>query len=124
MTVNIKFKYSYIIKLIYVLIIIIFITAGYLLVDFLNINFYQVITQAEDIIILRSEVATEIVDVALFEKILVRLKEKQKPLPFDIKNVRGVFKSPSKQEVKERGLTSPKDINKILNLNVTEYNKF
>ena len=91
--INFKLKYSYIVKLIYGLIVITFITVAYLLFNFLDVNFYQVITQAEDIIILRQEVATEVVDTALFEKILVHLNEKQKPLPYDVKNIKDIFSS-------------------------------
>lgn len=112
--IKLKFKYSYIVKFIYTLIVITFIAVAYLLVNFLDKNFYQVITQAEDIIVLRQEVATEIIDAALFEKILINLKEKQKPLPFDVKDVKNVFSSSSEQT--GSGVTSPKSIDKILNL--------
>lgn len=117
-SIKLKLKYSYIVKLIYGLIILAFIAVGYLLVNFLDKNFYQVITQAEDIIVLRQEVATEIIDAALFEKILAHLNEKQKPLPFDVKDVKNIFSSSSEQS-ESGGLNfkSPKDIDKILDPN-------
>lgn len=97
MTLNFKLKYSYILKLIYGLAIIAFMVGAYLLIKFLYANFYQVIAQTDDIIVLRNEVSTEMVDVALFEKIFVRLNEKQKSLPFDVKNIKNIFGSPLEQ---------------------------
>lgn len=93
MNIKIKIKYSYVIKMVYGSIAIAFIVVAYLLFGFLDVNFYQVITQAEDIIVLKKEVSSEIVDTALFEKVLAHLNEKQKPLPFDIKNVKDIFNS-------------------------------
>ncbi|MFH1187254.1 MAG: hypothetical protein V1688_00140 [bacterium] len=112
MTINIKLKYSYIIKTIYGLVAIIFIVAAYLLLNFLDINFYQVITQAEDIIVLRKEVSNEVIDAALFEKILAHLNEKQKPLPFDVKNVKDIFNSPLPEQSGsgEQNFNSPSGI--------------
>lgn len=116
--INFKLKYSYIVKIIYGLIVITFIAVAYLLFNFLDINFYQVITQAEAIIVLRQEVATEIIDAALFEKILVNLNEKQKPLPFDIKNVKDIFSFSLPEQSTEFGkqnFKSPKDIERTPN---------
>lgn len=97
MNINLKLKYSYALKLIYGLVVIAYIIAAYFLINFLNTNFYKVITQAEDISILKQEVSTEIIDVALFGKILEQLNEKQKSLIFNIQDIKDIFGSSSKQ---------------------------
>ena len=88
---KIKLTYPQIIKMIYGLLIVVFIIVSYWLVGFLNKNLYQVIIQSEDIIILKKEVATEIVDAAEFEKILNHLNEKQVVPGFEIKEVKDIF---------------------------------
>lgn len=94
--INIKIKYSYILKLIYTLIIMGFIITAYVLGNFLYENFYQVLTQNEDIVVLRKEVASEIVDVAIFEKIFAHFNEKKKSPYFNVKDIKNIFRSASK----------------------------
>ncbi|MFH1565082.1 MAG: hypothetical protein ABIC82_04515 [bacterium] len=95
MDIKFKLTYSYALKLIYGLIAVVLIIGAYFLISFLYTNFYQVMIQTEDIAALRKDVSNEIVDVELFEKVFANLNEKQKKLPFDIKNVKNVFGSSS-----------------------------
>jgi hypothetical protein len=94
---KIKFKYSYIVKISYGLIVITFFGLSYWLSNFLYKNFYQVVTHAKAITVLRKEVAAEIVDAAKFEKVLNHLNEKQKKLPFEVKEVPNIFSSSRRQ---------------------------
>lgn len=96
LNIDIKIKYSYMLKLIYALIIMGFIITAYMLSNFLYENFYQVLTQNEDIVVLRKEVASEIVDVAVFETIFAHFNEKKKSLSFNVQDINNIFCSINK----------------------------
>lgn len=66
------FKYFYLIISIVCFVIFIFISL------FLYQNFYKTITQTEEIMVLRREVATEDINMNLFDRIIDRLSEKVK----------------------------------------------
>jgi hypothetical protein len=71
--------------------VIIFIIGSYWLYGFLQKNIFNIITQSEEIVILKKEIKTEVVNILSFEKIIKHLEEKQKKPSTDISKTKDIF---------------------------------
>lgn len=91
--INLKFNISYknLIRISYLFLVIIFIIGSYWLYGFLQKNIFNIITQSEEIVILKKEIKTEVVNILSFEKIIKHLEEKQKKPITDISKTKDIF---------------------------------
>lgn len=72
---------------------------------FLYKNFYQTLTQAQEIIILKGEVAPEMLDFEKFNQVLNKIEEKTKPEEINWSEVKNPFTS--SQEIPKTPETTP-----------------
>lgn len=73
---KINFNINWFFKLIYPIVIVAIIAGTGLVFNFLYKDFYQSITQAEEVSILRAEVAPEVIDINEFDQVLQQIDEK------------------------------------------------
>lgn len=73
---KIKFNYYWFLRIIYPLLIAIILIGLVTMTLFLYQDFYQTITQAEMVTILRSQVASEAINIKIFEEVLKKIDAK------------------------------------------------
>lgn len=89
--IKIKFNINWLFKIIYPLLIITIIGGMIALANFLYKDFYQTITQAEEVTLLRAQVAPDIVNIKIFDEVIKKLDEKMNKPRLDKESIKNPF---------------------------------